>query len=51
MNIKRRLTVYYIKDAYLILKLKDKLMILFNYTEMSRVTSTPFKVLLTRGNK
>ena len=32
-------------------KLMDKLMTLFNYIEMSRVTSTPLNFLLTRGQQ
>ena len=48
---RRRLAVYCMKDAYLPLKLMDKLMTLFNYIEMSRVTSTPLNFLLTRGQQ
>jgi len=46
---RRRLAVYCIKDALLPLRLMDKLMLIINYTEMSRVTGVPFSYLLTRG--
>ena len=48
---RRRLAVYCMKDAYLPLKLMDKLMTLYNYTEMCRVTSTPLNYILTRGQQ
>lgn len=48
---RRRLGVYCMKDAYLPLKLADKLMTLYNYTEMCRVTSTPLNYILTRGQQ
>ena len=38
---RRRLAIYCIKDAYLPLRLMEKLMCLFNFTEMSRVTGVP----------
>ena len=40
------------KDAYLPLRLMNKLMCLYNYTEMARVTGVPFRCNLfakTRG--
>ena len=46
---RRRLAVYCIKDAYLPLRLMDKLMCLFNQTEMARVTGVPISFLFTRG--
>ncbi|GAM19158.1 hypothetical protein SAMD00019534_023330 [Acytostelium subglobosum LB1] len=46
---RRRLAVYCLKDAMLPLKLLDKLMLLINYTEMSRVTGVPLSYLLGRG--
>lgn len=46
-----RLAIYCLKDAYLPLKLMDKLMCLFNYTEMSWVTGVPIKYLFTRGQQ
>ncbi|KYQ96665.1 DNA polymerase delta catalytic subunit [Tieghemostelium lacteum] len=46
---RRRLAVYCLKDAMLPLKLLDKLMILINYVEMSRVTGVPLSYLLGRG--
>ncbi|CAI5760416.1 unnamed protein product [Candida verbasci] len=48
---RRRLAVYCLKDAYLPLRLLDKLMCLVNYTEMSRVTGVPFSYLLSRGQQ
>ena len=46
---RRRLAVYCIKDADLPLKLMEKLMCLFNFTEMARVTGVPISFLFTRG--
>ena len=46
---RRRLAIYCVKDAYLPLRLMDKLMCLFNLTEMSRVTGVPINYLFTRG--
>ncbi|KAF2070254.1 hypothetical protein CYY_008425 [Polysphondylium violaceum] len=46
---RRRLAVYCLKDALLPVKLLDKLMLLFNYTEMARVTGVPLSYLLGRG--
>ncbi|KAI8366805.1 DNA polymerase family B-domain-containing protein [Radiomyces spectabilis] len=48
---RRRLAVYCLKDAYLPLRLMDKLMLLFNYTEMARVTGVPFNYILVRGQQ
>jgi DNA polymerase delta subunit 1 len=48
---RRRLAVYCLKDAYLPLRLMDKLMCLVNYTEMARVTGVPFNYLLARGQQ
>lgn len=48
---RRRLAVYCLKDAYLPLRLMDKLMTLVNYTEMARVTGVPFSYLLARGQQ
>ena len=46
---RRRLAIYCIKDAYLPLRLMEKLMSFYNYTEMARVTGVPFSFLLKRG--
>mmetsp|Transcript_37724 Transcript_37724/g.82885 ORF Transcript_37724/g.82885 Transcript_37724/m.82885 type:complete len:1030 (+) Transcript_37724:59-3148(+) len=46
---RRRLAVYCLKDAVLPMKLMDKLLCLFNYIEMARVTGTPINFLLNRG--
>jgi DNA polymerase delta subunit 1 len=51
METRRRLAVYCLKDAYLPLRLLEKLMCLVNYTEMARVTGVPFSFLLTRGQQ
>lgn len=48
---RRRLAVYCLKDAYLPLRLMDKLMSVVNYVEMSRVTGVPLSYLLTRGQQ
>nr|BAJ78737.1 DNA polymerase delta catalytic subunit [Thermobia domestica] len=48
---RRRLAVYCLKDAYLPLRLMDKLMCLINYMEMARVTGVPLSSLLTRGQQ
>jgi DNA polymerase delta subunit 1 len=39
------------QDAYLPLRLIDKLMCLTNYIEMARVTGVPFSYILTRGQQ
>jgi len=46
---RRRLAVYCIKDAYLPQRLIDRLMYMYNYVEMARVTGVPFSYLLTKG--
>ncbi|MBX9692185.1 MAG: hypothetical protein K2Z81_07370, partial [Cyanobacteria bacterium] len=48
---RRRLAVYCLKDAYLPQRLVDRLMCLFNYTEMARVTGIPFNYILSRGQQ
>jgi DNA polymerase delta subunit 1 len=48
-HTRRRLAVYCIKDAYLPLRLIDKLMLMYNYLEMARVTGVPLGWLLVRG--
>lgn len=48
---RRRLAVYCLKDAYLPMRLMEKLMCLVNYTEMARVTGVPFSYLLLRGQQ
>ena len=48
---RRRLAVYCIKDAYLPLRLMEKLMCVFNQTEMARVTGVPIVFLFTRGQQ
>jgi hypothetical protein len=46
-----RLAVYCLKDAYLPLRLLDKLMCVINYMEMARVTGVSLSSLLTRGQQ
>ncbi|KAL9158743.1 hypothetical protein ABFS82_08G088800 [Erythranthe guttata] len=46
---RRRLAVYCLKDAYLPQRLLDKLMFIYNYVEMARVTGVPLSFLLSRG--
>ncbi|KAI9019821.1 DNA polymerase family B-domain-containing protein [Hyaloraphidium curvatum] len=48
---RRRLAVYCLKDAWLPLRLLDKLMCVINYMEMARVTGVPVNFLLTRGQQ
>ena len=48
---RHRLAVYCLKDAYLPLRLLDKLMSLINYMEMARVTGVPMNYLLQRGQQ
>ena len=38
-----------VQDAYLPQRLLDKLMFMYNYVEMARVTGVPMSYLLTRG--
>eukprot|EP00746_Dinoflagellata_sp_MGD_P000697 gnl/MRDRNA2_/MRDRNA2_101258_c0_seq1.p1 gnl/MRDRNA2_/MRDRNA2_101258_c0~~gnl/MRDRNA2_/MRDRNA2_101258_c0_seq1.p1 ORF type:complete len:1045 (+),score=202.18 gnl/MRDRNA2_/MRDRNA2_101258_c0_seq1:77-3211(+) len=46
---RRRLALYCIKDALLPVSLFDRLLCLYNYIEMARVTGTPINYLLNRG--
>ena len=39
------------QDAYLPQRLLDKLMIMYNYVEMARVTGVPLSYLLARGQQ
>jgi len=48
---RRRLAVYCLKDAYLPLRLLDKLMCIINAMEMARVTGVPLSYLQTRGQQ
>lgn len=48
---RKRLAIYCLKDAYLPLKLLQKLMSFINYMEMSRVTGVPLNFLLSRGQQ
>nr|XP_050865764.1 DNA polymerase delta catalytic subunit isoform X2 [Vespula vulgaris] len=48
---RRRLAVYCLKDAYLPLRLLDKLMCIIIYMEMARVTGVSLMSLLTRGQQ
>jgi DNA polymerase delta subunit 1 len=48
---RRRLAVYCLKDAYLPQRLSDKLMVMYNYIEMARVTGVPLNYLLSRGQQ
>jgi len=43
------MAVYCLKDAFLPLKLMEKLMCIYNHTEMARVTGVPMNYLYTRG--
>eukprot|EP00434_Breviolum_minutum_P041516 symbB.v1.2.036930.t1/scaffold5332.1/size28346/3 len=46
---RRRLAIYCLKDAYLPMRLMEKLLCMYNYVEMARVTGTPINFLLNRG--
>ncbi|PRQ49453.1 putative DNA-directed DNA polymerase [Rosa chinensis] len=46
---RRRLAEYCLKDAYLPQRILDKLMFIYNYVEMARVTGVPISFLLSRG--
>ena len=48
-DTRRRLAVYCLKDAHLPQRLLDKLMYIYNYVEMARVTGVPLSYLLGRG--
>ncbi|XP_053908258.1 DNA polymerase delta catalytic subunit [Cuculus canorus] len=48
---RRRLAVYCLKDAFLPLRLLEKLMVLVNHVEMARVTGVPLSYLLARGQQ
>ena len=48
---RRRLGIYCMKDAYLPYKLSEKLMTIYNFAEMCRVTCTPLNFILTRGQQ
>ncbi|XP_017656625.1 DNA polymerase delta catalytic subunit isoform X3 [Nannospalax galili] len=48
---RRRLAVYCLKDAFLPLRLLERLMVLVNNVEMARVTGVPLGYLLTRGQQ
>ena len=48
---RRRMAVYCLKDAYLPLKLMEKMMCLYNHCEMARVTGVPINYLYTRGQQ
>lgn len=48
---RRRLAVYCLKDAYLPIRLLDRLMCIVNNVEMARVTGVPLGWLLERGQQ
>ncbi|KAK2962524.1 putative DNA polymerase delta catalytic subunit [Blattamonas nauphoetae] len=48
---RQRLAVYCLKDALLPLLLMDKLKVVVNFTELSRVTSVPMSYLSIRGQQ
>ena len=50
-DTRKRLAVYCLKDAYLPLRLMEKLLCLVNSIEMSRVTGVPFNYLISRGQQ
>jgi DNA polymerase delta subunit 1 len=48
-NTRRRLATYCLKDALLPMQLTEKLLVMYNFIEMARVTGVPINFLLTRG--
>lgn len=48
---RKRLGIYCIKDSILTWKLCEKLMTIYNYAEMCRVTCTPLSFILLRGQQ
>nr|BAO20831.1 DNA polymerase delta catalytic subunit [Baculentulus morikawai] len=48
---RRRLAIYCLKDAFLPLRLLDKLMCVIIYMEMARVTGVPLSYLQSRGQQ
>jgi len=50
-DTRRRIAIYCLKDAYLPLKLFEKLMCMYNYSEMARVTGVTINILLNRGQQ
>lgn len=48
---RRRLALYCLKDSYLPIRIIDRIMCLYNYIEMARVTGVPFNYLLSRGQQ
>lgn len=46
---RKRLAVYCLKDADLPMRLMEKMMCLYNYSEMARVTGVPIIYLFVRG--
>jgi len=48
-DTRRRIATYCLKDALLPLRLLQKFMCIYNYTEMARVTGVPINFLFTRG--
>ena len=50
-DTRRRMAVYCLKDAFLPLRLMEKLMCIYNHTEMARVTGVPLKYLYKRGQQ
>ena len=46
---RKRLASYCLKDAYLPMRLCDKLKCIYNYVEMARVTGVPVSFLFKRG--
>lgn len=48
---RRKLAIYCLKDAYLALELMNKLLTVYNSTEMARVTGVPVSYLFKRGQQ
>lgn len=48
---RRKLAVYCLKDAYLPIRLIEKLMVVFQYAEMAKVSGVPLSYLLSSGQQ
>eukprot|EP00923_Selenidium_pygospionis_P050140 GHVN01086546.1.p1 GENE.GHVN01086546.1~~GHVN01086546.1.p1 ORF type:complete len:993 (+),score=75.41 GHVN01086546.1:3-2981(+) len=48
---RRRIGAYCMKDVALTRELMERLMLLYNYTEIARVTGVPFSYILLRGQQ
>lgn len=50
-DTRKRLALYCLKDAMLPMRIAHRIMCLYNYIEMARVTGVPFNYILSRGQQ